>query len=99
METHLITGDMPVGMLTVDQFKDMIYDCISRKESIPVPQTTGKEYVTGLSGIRRLFGVSHPTAQRFKDTFLKPAISQVGRVITVDVAMARDLFDKYKENQ
>ncbi|MBI9065329.1 MAG: DUF3853 family protein [Marinilabiliaceae bacterium] len=38
-----------------------------------------KSYVYGLSGIRRLFSVSHTTAQRYKDTILKEAVMQNGR--------------------
>ncbi len=57
---------------------------------------TPREYVYGLKGIRDLFGVCHATAQRYKDTFLRPAIQQQGRKITVDVLMARDLFAKHR---
>ncbi|RGU34490.1 DUF3853 family protein, partial [Alistipes indistinctus] len=43
----------------------------------------------------KLFGVSHATAQRYKDTFLKPAVRQNGRKIVVDVAKALELFDEH----
>ncbi len=54
-------------------------------------------YVFGLKGIRELFGVSHATAQHYKDTFLQPAVKQNGRKIVVDVAKALELFDQYNK--
>lgn len=56
----------------------------------------GREYVFGLRGICNLFNVSHTTAQRYKDTFLKPAVLQNGRKIAIDVEMARELFTKHQ---
>ncbi len=56
-------------------------------------------YVKGLKGIRELFGVSHATAQRYKDTILKDAVSQQGRVIIVDVEKALELFNENKQNR
>lgn len=55
-------------------------------------ETPGKRYVYGLRGIRDLFNVSHPTAQKYKDTFLAPAIMQRGRKIIVDAAKAMELY-------
>lgn len=51
-------------------------------------------FVYGLKGIETLFQVSHATAQRYKDTFLAPAVRQRGRKIIVDAKLALDLFDK-----
>ncbi len=53
---------------------------------------TQERYVFGLRGIRELFNVSHATAQRYKDTILKPAVKQFGRKIIVDREMALKLF-------
>ena len=53
----------------------------------------GKRYVYGLRGRRDLFNVSHPTAQKYKNTFLAPAVMQRGRKIIVDVAKAMQLYD------
>lgn len=55
--------------------------------------TPGKRYVYGLRGIRDLFNVSHPTAQKYKNTFLAPAVMQRGRKIIIDVAKAMELYN------
>lgn len=58
----------------------------------PEAPNTPTRFVYGLRGIRELFGVSHPTAQKYKNTFLAPAIMQRGRKIVVDVAKAIELY-------
>lgn len=55
------------------------------------PQT-----VRGLRGIMDLFGVSKSVAQQFKNTWLAPAVMQVGRVILTDVKQAQNLYRNYK---
>lgn len=57
----------------------------------------GKRYVYGLRGIRDLFNVSHPTAQKYKNTFLAPAIMQRGRKIIIDVAKAMELYNNRQQ--
>lgn len=53
-----------------------------------------REYVYGMKGIASLFNVSRQTAQKYKRTWLKPAISQRGRTIKTDKLLALELFDK-----
>ena len=92
-----ITGDTPIAALTVSQFLELLE---KRRSPEPTPATTvdyTQGYVHGLKGIRELFGVSHTTAQRYKDTFLKPAVKQSGRVIITDVAKALELFAEYSQ--
>jgi hypothetical protein len=88
------TGETPIAALTVSQFKEVLGND-KAPETAPM-QTTDytRRYVHGLKGIQQLFGVSHATAQRYKDTFLKPAIKQNGRVIVIDVERALELFDE-----
>jgi hypothetical protein len=43
-----------------------------------------------------MFGVSHATAQKLKDTVLAPAVKQYGRKIVVDARMAMQLFQNRK---
>ena len=50
--------------------------------------------VYGLKGIMDLFGVKKSTAQNYKNTWLKPAVHQVGKKIIVNVPEALDLFMK-----
>ena len=55
-----------------------------------------KRYVHGISGIKSLFNCSYPTAHKLKETIIKPAVMQQGRVIVVDAELAVQLF---KENE
>lgn len=52
--------------------------------------------VYGLKGIKELFGVSLTTAQKYKNTWLKPAVTQRKQKIIIDVALALELFDENK---
>lgn len=52
--------------------------------------------VYGLKGIRELFGVSTTTAQKYKKTWLQPAVIQRGQKIIIDVAKALELFEHKK---
>lgn len=104
-ESHNTQSDMnnSVIILTHDQLRDIVSSTVretiesikgeSKKGGSPTGST---EYVYGISGIRRLFNVSHTTAQRYKNTFLAPAISQRGRTIAVNAAYARQLFSEYQ---
>lgn len=90
-----INGATPIADLTVSQFVDLIGATDNDSNKIRLSALSG--YGRGLSCIKKLFGVSHGTAQRYKDTFLKPAIKQNGRVIIVDIAKAIELFDAYNQ--
>lgn len=81
----------PLAMLTVGDLQE-IFGLNSEPEK-PVPAEQ-KRYVYGLRGIRELFGVSHVTAQRYKDTIIADAVSQQGRVIVTDAEKALELFKK-----
>ena len=54
-------------------------------------------FVNGLKGIRELFGVSHVTAQKYKNTWLAPAVTQQGKILLTDTVMALKLFADYNE--
>ena len=51
--------------------------------------------VKGLQGIASIFGCSLPTAQKLKQTVIKDAVSQHGRLILTDVKKAKRLFDEW----
>ncbi len=91
----LITGETPIAALTVSQFVELLDKSKSPEPAPAQPIDYTQGFVYGLPGIRKLFGVSHATAQRYKDTFLKPAVKQNGRKIVVDVAKALELFNEY----
>jgi hypothetical protein len=85
----------PLSFLTVGQFIEILKAYEETKPE-PLQKSNDRRLVYGLKGIRDLFNVSHATAQRYKDTILKDAISQQGRKIIVDVEKALELFNAPK---
>ena len=95
----IIENTTPIAALTVGDIKELLRELnINTSPAAPKTATgTAKRYVYGLKGIQSLFGCSHLTAQRYKDTFLKPAVMQQGRKIVVDAEKAMDLFKTHKD--
>ena len=89
--TYIINKETPIAMLTVGQLMEFL-NSEKKQETLPIPETS-KRLVYGLRGIRNLFGVSHATAQRYKDTIIQDAVSQNGRKIVVDAEKALELFN------
>lgn len=88
-----VDDNTPVSMLTVGQLRKALFpDMEKAKTDTRKPPVSDRRYVYGLAGIRGLFNVSIPTAHRLKNTILKDAVSQQGRVIVCDVEKARQLF-------
>jgi len=101
--TQLVTAFM-------DGFKTMVSDIVlevlntqsqtnpdqKKGSEVTSTPTTGKNYVYGLKGIMRLFGVSNVTAQRYKNGIIAPAVYQHGKKIVVDADMALELFNNHK---
>lgn len=71
---------------------DVVREATGNKGNATSEPAAAKRFVYGLRGIRNLFNVSHPTAQKYKNTFLAPAIMQRGRKIVVDVDLAMELY-------
>jgi phosphoserine phosphatase len=88
----MVTDETPIAMLTVGELREIL----KTKEHVEKHNFAEKKYVYGLRGIRELFRVSHATAQKYKDTILKDAITQHGRKIITDVEKALELFNKAK---
>lgn len=90
------TEATPLAMLTVGQFKEVIASAMPQQIKDLLQEQPKTEaaptYIYGLAGIREMFGVSHATAQKLKDTILAPAVKQCGRKIVVDARMAMELF-------
>ena len=88
----------PLYTLTVEEFVQLLDEHINAALKITQPQTAkpAGRHVYGLRGIETLFGVSHKTAQMYKDTFLAPAVKQNGRKIVVDADLALELFNNRK---
>lgn len=96
-----ITDDTPIVMLTIGQLKEVLREILS---SATTPLTNNEqterynsdEYVFGLRGICDLFGVFLVTAQKYKNTWLAPAVKQRGHKIIVNRKMALELFNAWK---
>lgn len=86
----------PIAALTVADLRQLIRETtaasVTNDTRIPV------RYVYGLRGNQKLFGVSHKTAQEYKDGLIKDAVRQNGRKIIVDVDHAMELFGRRKNN-
>ena len=96
---YQISDDTPIAMLTVGQLRSVLDS--SLKERTVKPEETDitapKRYVHGIVGIKNLFNVSYPTAYKMKQTILRPAISQQGRVILTDVDLALKIFKEHEK--
>lgn len=96
MLLNQISASTPVAMMTAGQLREFLGLSVpsnkNSKEQTEREQPKAKRYVYGLKGIKELFHVSHVTAQRYKNTFLAPAVTQQGRKIMVDADKALQLF-------
>lgn len=99
MKGTTIQGNTPLWQLTVKEFEDLLQNSFMKYSkplaTAPV-QPSEKRYVHGISGIKSLFNCSYPTAHKLKETILKPAVHQQGRVIIVDADLALKLFEEHE---
>lgn len=96
-----ITDDTPIVLLTVGQLREVLFpkallDLIEKQQIIE-EERIPKRYVHGVVGIKQLFNCSYPTAHKLKETILKPAVKQQGRVIIVDADLAIKLFEEHEQ--
>ncbi|HOE75558.1 MAG TPA: DUF3853 family protein [Rectinema sp.] len=93
-----INNSTPIAALTIGQFWELFEERYGKQGFLS--QTNAKSpsghYVHGLRGIQQLFGVSHKTAQEYKDGIIKDAVRQNGRKIVVDADLALELFNQRK---
>ena len=86
----------PLYTLTVEEFVQLLDERINaalKSEGTKKTLPSGN-YVYGLRGIEQLFGVSHKTAQYYKDHIINEAVMQNGRKIVVDADLALQLFNE-----
>ena len=90
-----INPSTPLATMTLDQLAAFLEQrprtIGAAVASAPEP-TPPRRYVYGLRSIMQLFNVSNMTAQRYKKTIIKDAVSQNGRKIVVDADKALELF-------
>lgn len=77
-----------VLMMTRDELKNLVRNEIKQAQEC-APQKD--EWILGMKEIAKYFGVSIPTAQSYKQTWLAPAISQRGRKIWLNTRIAKEL--------
>lgn len=95
---QLPPGNTPIWQLTIDQFKELLSSSQPAKSvNEEINQTPPKRYVHGVCGIKNLFNCSYPTAHKLKETIIKPAVSQQGKVIIVDADLAIKLFQEHEQ--
>ena len=95
-----ITDDTPIAMMTAGQLKEYLGlndEFMKKLESINHVPEDKPNYVYGVAGIRSLFHCSYPTAHALKETIIKPAVKQQGRVIIVDADLAIKLFKDHEQ--
>lgn len=84
----------PIAMLTARQLKDYLFgDGQQEREAPPTPSNKdGKRYLYGVNGLAKFLNVSYPTAWKLKETKLKSAVYQQGRVIMIDADKVLELM-------
>lgn len=87
-----IQDTTPLAILTVADLRELIRELQSEAKNKSVAPSSNLVY--GIRGIEKLFGVSHKTAQYYKDHLIKEAVMQNGRKIVVDADLALKLFNE-----
>jgi hypothetical protein len=112
METiQQITKDTPIAMMTLGQLEEHLTTHLTEHmktalfpqplldildKQVQLEEKKSRRYEHGVAGIRRIFNCSYPTAHKLKETIIKDAVLQQGRVIMVDVDLALKLFQESK---
>lgn len=82
----------PLFQLTAGEFLLLLKESVSEQ---PKQEEAQKRLVYGIAGIAQLFGCSKTTANRIKASgIIDEAITQCGRMITVDADLALSLLKK-----
>lgn len=89
-------GGEPLYSLTIEEFVQLLDEHINAalKSGKAITTSPSGNLVYGIRGIEKLFGVSHKTAQYYKDNVIREAVMQNGRKIVVDADLALKLFNE-----
>lgn len=88
MDTEKRVIDMTAG-----EFAEVLYSVMKRLSNNEEEKVINKRLVYGIAGIAQLFNCSMTTANRIKASGkIDQAISQTGRMITVDADLALQLM-------
>ena len=81
--------------MTAGEFAEVLYSVMQRLSNKEDERTTKRNLVYGIAGIAQLFNCSMTTANRIKASGkIDKAISQTGRMITVDADLALRLMQE-----
>lgn len=79
--------------MTAGEFAEVLYSVMQRLSNNEEEKVTNKRLVYGIAGIAQLFNCSMTTANRIKASGkIDQAISQTGRMITIDADLALQLM-------
>ena len=79
--------------MTAGEFSEVLYSVMQRLSNKEEERTAKRNLVYGIAGIAQLFNCSMTTANRIKASGkIDQAISQTGRMITVDADLALQLM-------
>jgi hypothetical protein len=88
-----VNAEKRVIDMTAGEFAEVLYSVMQRLSNNEEEKVTNKRLVYGIAGIAQLFNCSMTTANRIKASGkIDQAISQTGRMITVDADLALQLM-------
>lgn len=89
----MIALNTKIADLTVGEFQELLRSAFTPGENNRIYPEDNREFATGVTGLAKALGVSYSTAKRLKASgVIDQAISQTGKVIITDVALARQLL-------
>ena len=90
-----INDNTPIAALTVGQFKELFGEVSPRMDGHTdknADQSKEKRYLHSIKELASFLNVSYKTAWTLKETVLRPAVYQQGRVIMIDADMVLELM-------
>jgi hypothetical protein len=97
MELDKLDRTKQLFTLTIGEFIDLVNTLMGQRAANDEPETPGK-CVYGIAGIAEILNCSISTANRIKKSgVIDKAITQRGRLIMVDVELAKLLYDNSKK--
>ena len=92
-----ISDNTPVAMLTIKQLKDYLFGEVSPRmdghtDKNQPDQSKEKRYLYSIKELASFLNVSYKTAWSLKETVLRPAVYQQGRVIMIDADKVLELM-------
>ena len=90
-----INDNTPIAMLTAKQLKDYLFgdDGNNTPTSKQPEQQPEKRYLYSVKQLATFLSVSYATAWKLKDTVLRQAVYQQGRVIMIDADKVLSLME------